>query len=241
MKNHRSIPTRSFIAASLHGAFWHVFGFLLAATATSLARPAAAQPNLSQESPQPASGDPAEDAPSTEPSYHLGAHAEADLGILIALSQGTGVAAGVVWGPFRAGMSYASFLSNKNFGGTPEGFTLRANYIVGFNVSYFIARSTDDGLYLQGMFHIKQQGVTNEETGSHKDLDSLAAGLELGYVWKVYKGLYVCPRVGALYYLESPQGPDNKPIKVGDRQYDNNRHKHFDTYYIPTLSVGYSW
>lgn len=173
--------------------------------------------------------------------FRLGAHAEVDLGILLALSQGTGLAAGVVWGPFRAGMSYASFLSNKDFGGTPTGFALRANYVVGFNVSYFIGQHTDDGAYLQGMFHIKQQGVTNEKTGDHKDLDSLAAGLELGYVWKVYKGLYVCPRIGALYYIKSPQGPDNKPVKIGDRNYDNGRHKEFDTYFIPTLSVGYSW
>ena len=51
------------------------------------------------------------------------------------------------------------------------------------------------------MFHIKQQGVTNEATGDHRDLDSLAAGLEVGYVWKFWKGLYVAPRVGALYYV----------------------------------------
>ena len=25
------------------------------------------------------------------------------------------------------------------------------------------------------------------------------------------------------------------------RDYDNSRHKVFDTYFIPTLSVGYSW
>lgn len=173
--------------------------------------------------------------------YHLGAHAEVDLGILAALRQGTAIAGGVVWGPFRAGLSYASFLSNDDFGGTPEGFSLRANYIIGINASYFIARATDDGLYVQAMFHIKQQGVTNDATGDHEDLDSLAAGLELGYVWKVYQGLYVAPRVGTLYYVKSPQGSDNAPIRIGDRDYDNSRHKVFDTYFIPTLSVGYSW
>jgi hypothetical protein len=72
------------------------------------------------------------------------------------------------------------------------------------------------------------------------DLDSLALGMELGYVWKVYKGLYVAPRVGALYYVKKPQ-PGNQPVTVGDRTYDNSRHKNWDTYYIPTLSVGYSW
>jgi hypothetical protein len=50
-----------------------------------------------------------------------------------------------------------------------------------------------------------------------------------------------CPRLGALYYLKSPQGSANKPIQIGDRTYDNGRHKVFDTYLIPTLSVGYSW
>jgi hypothetical protein len=179
-------------------------------------------------------------APAAKP-YHLGAHAELDVGALIALKQGAAFAGGVVYGPFRAGMSYATFLSNKSFGGTPDGFTMRANYIVGLNASYFIARSTDDGLYVQGMFHIKQQGVTNTENGAHVDLNSLAAGLELGYVWKVYQGLYVAPRIGALYYLKKPQGAGSHPVDVGGKPYDNDRHKNFDTYLIPTLSVGYSW
>ncbi len=182
--------------------------------------------------------------PMSEPAkknYRLGAHFELDVGVLIFLRQSAAFAGGVVYGPFRAGLSYATFLSNSSFGGAPEGFTLRANYIVGFNASYFIARSTDDGLYVQAMFQIKQQGVTNIDSGAHKDLNSLGAGLELGYVWKVYRGLYVCPRIGALYYLKRPQGPDNEPVPIGDKDYDNDRHKVFDTYLIPTVSVGYSW
>ena len=173
-------------------------------------------------------------------SYRLGAHFEVDLGLMAVLPQSAGMSGGAVWGPFRAGLSYATFKSNSSFGGTPEGFTMRVNYIIGINASYFIARSTDDGFYVQGMFHIKQQGVTNDGTGDHKDLNSLAAGLELGYLWKVYKGLYVAPRVGALYYVKTPQ-PGNNPIQIGDRTYDNARHKDWDTYFIPTLSVGYSW
>jgi hypothetical protein len=176
-----------------------------------------------------------------EPSRHkLGAHFEVDLGLMAIMPQSAGLAGGVVWGPFRAGISYATFKSNSSFGGTPEGFMLRVNYIIGINASYFIGRSTDDGFYVQGMFHIKQQGVTNNATGDSKDLDSLATGLELGYVWKVYKGLYVAPRVGALYYVKKPQ-PGNNPVQIGDRTYDNARHKDWDTYFIPTLSVGYSW
>lgn len=177
----------------------------------------------------------------TDSGYHLGAHADLDLGILFTMKQGAAFSGGVVYGPFRAGLSYATFLSNSAFGGTPEGFSLRANYIIGINASYFVAQQTDEGLYVQAMFHIKQQGVTNLSTGDHKNLGSLAAGLELGYVWKIYRGLYVAPRIGALYYLKSPQGSANKPVQVGDRRYDNDRHKVFDTYFIPTVSVGYSW
>ncbi len=199
---------------------------------------AAAAPSAFADTPAPA---PAAALELRKPtSYRLGAHFEADVGLMAVMRQSAGLAGGVVWGPFRAGLSYTTFLSNSAFGGTPEGFSMRVNHIIGINAAYFIARSTDDGLYVQGMFHIKQQGVTNEATGDHKDLDSLAAGLELGYLWKVYQGLYVAPRIGALYYLKSPQ-PGNNPVQIGDRAYDNPRHKDWDTYFIPTLSVGYSW
>lgn len=173
-------------------------------------------------------------------SYHLGAYAEVDLGILAFLQQGTAIAGGVSYGPFHAGLSYASFLSNPSLGGVPDGFDLRVNRLIGINAAYFIGQDTDRGLYLQAMFHIKEQGITNQATGAHVNLDSLALGAELGYVWKIYKGLYVAPRIGALYYVKTPQ-PGNEPVAVGDRTYDNERHKHWDTYFIPTLSLGYSW
>lgn len=177
-----------------------------------------------------------------EEGYRLGAYAEVDVGILAFLKQGTAIAGGVTYGPFRAGLSYASFLSNPSLGGVPGGFNLRVNYLLGINAAYFIGlgQSADSGLYVQTMLHIKQQGVTNKASGAHVDLDSVALGLELGYVWKVYRGLYVAPRVGALYYVDKPQ-PGNDPVTVGDRQYDNGRHKDWDTYFIPTLSVGYAW
>ena len=205
-----------------------VLAAALALATSFLARPASAE--VSSVAP-----------PAATNAFELGTHAELDVGILLAFQQSAAFAGGVVYGPFRAGLSYATFLSNSSFGGVPEGFTLRANYIVGLNASYFIGRSTDDGLYVQAMFHIKQHGVTNIETGDHEDLNSLAAGLELGYVWKVYHGLYVAPRIGALYYLKSPQGSDNEPVRIGNKDYDNDRHQVFDTYFIPTLSVGYSW
>jgi hypothetical protein len=180
-------------------------------------------------------------ADSAPPASRWGAYADIDAGLMIVMRQSAGLSGGVVWGPFRAGLSYATFLSNSDFGGVPEGFSMRVNHIIGLNASYFIAKHTDEGFYVQGVFHIKQQGITNEANGAHRDLDSLAAGLELGYVWKIWKGLYVAPRVGALYYLKKPQGPNNEPVLIGDRAYDNDRHKDWDTYYIPTLSVGYSW
>lgn len=172
--------------------------------------------------------------------FRLGAYAEVDLGILVFLKQGTAIAGGVKYGPFRAGLSYASFLSNPSLGGVPEGFDLRVNYLIGLNFAYFIAQSTDTGFYVQPMFHIKQQGVTEKATGAHVDLNSLALGAELGFVWKFYEGAYLAPRIGALYYVKSPQ-PGNEPVAVGDSLYDNDRHKNWDTYFIPTLSLGYSW
>ncbi|HEX2877529.1 MAG TPA: hypothetical protein VHP33_40050 [Polyangiaceae bacterium] len=232
--NHR---TNRSLSRNIHACFTAASlaaSLLFAGSAVAQTAPAAAPPAV--EAPPAATP-----APAKSDAYRWGAHAELDVGALLALKQGAAFAGGVVYGPFRAGMSYATFLSNKSFGGAPDGFSLRANYIVGFNASYFIAQRTDEGLYVQAQFHIKQQGVTNLDNGAHKDLDSLAAGLELGYVWKVYKGLYVAPRVGALYYIKKPQGSGNRPVSIGGRDYDNSRHKNFDTYYIPTLSVGYSW
>lgn len=171
---------------------------------------------------------------------HLGAHAELDVGTLVALRQGAAFSGGVVYGPLRAGVSYATFLSNSSFGGTPDGFTMRVNYIYGLDAAYFLNGHSDDGLYIQAMLHIKQQGVTNNDDATHVDLNSIATGFELGYVWKIYKGMYVAPRIGALYYVKKPQ-PGNEPVQVGDKMYDNDRHKNFDTYFIPTLSLGYSW
>lgn len=202
----------------------------------ALARPAAAQGLALTDSATPSAPDRREPGRGNS----VGAYAELDAGILIFLRQGVGIAGGAKYGPFRAGVSYATFLSNPSLGGVPDGFDLRVNYLVGFNAAYFIGQETDKGFYVQAMLHIKQQGVTNQDDGAHVDLNSLATGLELGYVWKVYEGLYVAPRVGALYYVNKPQ-PGNDPVQVGSAEYDNSRHKNWDTYYIPTLSVGYSW
>ena len=232
--NHRNFSALSRLAGLVFS--------VSAALSTLLAAGPARADSMGVTTPEDAPGAAPATAPAAAPKqYRLGAHAEVDLGLMLAFRQSGAFAAGVVYGPFRAGLSYATFLSNSTFGGAPDGFTLRANYIYGLNVSYFIGQSTDEGLYVQGMLHIKQQGITNDATGDHKDLNSVATGLELGYVWKFYRGLYVAPRVGALYYVKSPQGKGNHPVQIGDRTYDNDRHKQFDTYFIPTVSLGYSW
>ncbi len=127
------------------------------------------------------------------------------------LEQGNAIAGGVTYGPFRAGLSYASFLSNPSLGGVPEGFDLRVNYLLGINAAYFIGQDSDRGLYVQAVLHVKEQGVTNQAT-AHVDLGSLALGASLGYVWKLY-----------------------------ERLYDNDRHREWDTTLSPPLSLGYSW
>jgi hypothetical protein len=72
-------------------------------------------------------------AAAPEPAYRLGAYADVDAGLMVALKQSAGLSGGAVWGPFRAGLSYATFLSNGAFGGVPDGFSMRVNYIIGFN------------------------------------------------------------------------------------------------------------
>lgn len=171
----------------------------------------------------------------------LGAHFEVDAGILVVMRQGTAILGGATLGPWRVSLGYASFLSNSAFGGTPAGFTMRVNSIVSVNAAYFLFGRTHDGPYVQAMLHVKEQGITDDASGDHVDLDSLASGLELGWAFSVFRGLYLAPRVGALSYLKSPQGPSNAPVRVGGRAYDNERHKVWDTYFIPTLSVGYAW
>ncbi len=34
---------------------------------------------------------------------------------------------------------------------------------------------------------------------------------------------------------------DNEPVQIGDKTYDNDGDKRFDTHFIPTLSLGSSW
>lgn len=165
---------------------------------------------------------------------------EADLGLL-ALTGGIGTFAGVRKGPHSFEIGFQQFESPKGFGGTPEGFDLKVDYIYSLHYSYFWNGKTDKGLYTRFMYHNKKQIVTEQNSGISKNLYSDLVGLELGYVFPIYKGLYVTPRIGALYYINSPQGKDNNSVEVGNSFYDNGRHKTWDTYFIPTVSLGYSF
>jgi hypothetical protein len=126
------------------------------------------------------------------------------------------------------------------FSGKPDGFDLTIEYIYSAHYSYFWSGKTDKGLYTRIMYHNKKQIVTEKISGISKNLYSDLIGLELGYVWYLYKGFYINPRIGALYYLKSPQGKDNNPVLIGNSLYNNDRHKTWDTYFIPTISIGYS-
>jgi hypothetical protein len=164
---------------------------------------------------------------------------EIDMGLL-AFSGGYSNFFGVRKGPHSFELAYEHFPSPEAFGGTPDGFNLTVEYIYGIHYSYFWNGKSDKGFYTRFMYQNKKQVVTEESSNISRSLYSNLVGAELGYVWYFYKGLYLAPRIGALYYLQSPQGKDNAPVLVGDSYYDNDRHKTWDTYYIPTLSVGFS-
>ena len=169
-----------------------------------------------------------------------GAFGEFDLPITV-FTGGISMNVGVSYENYRFSLGYEHFNApSKEFSGTPDGFKMRVDYIYALNFDYFFSKSKEPkGLYSRLMYHNKSQYVENIETHDSKILYSQLAGLEIGYVWKLYKGLYITPRIGALYYLESPQGKDNNPVLIGNAYYDNPRHKVWDTYY--SLIVGYSF
>jgi len=157
------------------------------------------------------------------------------------LTGGISANAGIRHNNYRLSLGYEHFKApSKQFSGTPDGFNMRVNYIFALNFDYFYAKSKiDKGLYSRLMYHNKSQFVENKASLDSKILYSQLVGLELGYVWKFFHGLYVAPRAGALYYLKSPQGKDNNPVLIGDAYYDNKRHKVWDTYY--SFMLGYSF
>ncbi len=165
---------------------------------------------------------------------------ELDLGIL-ALTGGIGSYSGVRKGPHSFEVGYHKFKSPAAFGGSPKEFDLKVDYIYSVHYSYFWNGKTDKGLFTRFMYHNKKQIVTEKSTGISKNLYSDLVGAEFGYVFPIYKNFYVTPRIGALYYIKSPQGKDNNAVAVGNSFYDNGRHKTWDTYFIPTVSIGYSF
>lgn len=165
---------------------------------------------------------------------------ELDLGLL-ALVGGIGNYSGLRTGPHSFEVGYHHFKSPDGFGGTPEGFDLKVDYIYSVQYGYFWNGKTDKGLFTRFMYNNKKQIVTEKSSGISKNLYSDLVGLELGYVFHIYKGFYLTPRVGALYYIKSPQGKENNSVAVGNSFYENDRHKTWDTYFIPTVSIGYSF
>jgi hypothetical protein len=165
---------------------------------------------------------------------------EFDVPIAI-LTGGISTNVGIQHKNYRLSLGYEHFNApSKEFSGTPDGFKMKVNYIYALNFDYFYTKSkSDKGLYSRLMYHNKSQFVENKTTLDSKILYSQLIGLELGYVWKFFKGLYVAPRAGALYYLKSPQGKNNNPVLIGDTYYDNKRHKVWDTYY--SFMLGYSF
>ncbi len=165
---------------------------------------------------------------------------EIDLGIL-AFTGGYANYFGLRRGPHSFELGYHHFPApSELFSGKPDEFDLTVEYIYSIHYSYFWNGKTDKGLFSRFMYHNKKQIVTEKSSGLSKALYSDLIGVELGYVLRFYKGFYITPRMGALYYVKSPQGKDNNPVQVGNAFYDNKRHTTWDTYFIPTISLGYS-
>jgi len=161
---------------------------------------------------------------------------EADLGVL-AMSGGIGLFAGPAYGPFRAAVGFYRFDSpSKALGGVPDGFELKVNWLLSVDAAYFIAQDDLRGAYVRVAYQEKEQRVLNVSNGARTYLRSRLVGPEVGYVWNIGAGAYLAPRVGALYYLRSPQ-PGGTPILVGGRLYDNDRHKRWDLFATVGLGI----
>jgi hypothetical protein len=169
-----------------------------------------------------------------------GAFGELDVPIAV-LTGGISINGGVRYENSRLSLGYEHFNAPaKKFSGTPDGFKMRVDYIFAMNFDYFFSKNKNGkGFYSRFMYHNKSQFVENIKTRDSKTLYSELVGVEIGYVWKLYRGLYIAPRIGTLYYLKSPQGKENNPVLIGDAYYDNTRHKIWDTYY--SFVAGYTF
>lgn len=166
-------------------------------------------------------------------------YSEVDVPILV-LTGGIAANAGINYKNYRMSIGYEQFNApSKEFSGTPDGFKMRVDYIYAINFDYVFSKNKEEnGAYTRIMYHNKKQYVENIATHDYKNLYSQLVGLEVGYIWKFYKGFYLAPRVGAMYYIKKPQGKENNPVLIGDVFYDNKRHKILDTYY--SFMLGYT-
>lgn len=164
---------------------------------------------------------------------------EQDLGVLL-MSGGVGVFAGVTRGPVRAALGFYRFDSPyRALGGVPEGFELKVDGIVSLDVGVHLRGDGIEGPYVRGIVHGKRQRVENLDNGTRRTLDSFLVGPEVGWTFRVHGGLYLAPRLGALYYVLKPQGRAGQPVDVGGKAYDNPRHKTFDVY--GSVGIGYAF
>ncbi|MEY2935765.1 MAG: hypothetical protein RL033_6514 [Pseudomonadota bacterium] len=173
-----------------------------------------------------------------EPSWRP--HASLDLGVLS--FGGLGAHAGVARGPWTAELGFYRFESKSALGGLLGGFddefSLHVDFIVAAQLGYFFNGEQNEGWYGKLIYQAKQQTVTVVESGAEKALFSQLVGPEVGYEWDVFGGLLLRPRLGVLFYAQSPQ-PDRKPVNVGGLSYDNDTHKWIDAYI--TVDVGYEF
>ena len=179
-------------------------------------------------------------APADKPSRApLGGFVEDDVGVLL-MAGGVGLFAGPSYGPLRAGVGYYRFDSPyRALSGAPEGFELSVRHIVSLDATWHFLADQIEGPYVRLMGQWKRQRVENRDNCARKHLDSVLVGPELGWAWRVHAGLYLAPRLGALYYVKRPQGQENQPVLVGGKPYDNERHHAWDLF--ATLGAGYAF
>jgi hypothetical protein len=167
-------------------------------------------------------------------------HASYDLGVLS--FGGLGAHAGVARGPWTAELGVYRFESKNLFGGAlggfDEEFRLHVDYIVAAQLGYFFNGAENEGWYGKLVYQAKQQTVTVIESGAEKALFSQLVGPEVGYEWDFFAGLVLRPRLGVLFYAQSPQ-PGRKPVNVGGLSYDNPTHTWIDAYI--TVDLGYEF
>lgn len=167
-------------------------------------------------------------------------HVSVDLGVLS--FGGLGTHAGVARGPWTAELGFYRFESKNALGGAIGGFDdefgLHVDFILAAQLGYFFNGESNQGWYGKVIYHAKQQTVTVLESGAHRALFSQLVGPELGYEWDFFAGLLLRPRLGVLFYAQSPQ-PGRKPVNVGGLSYDNPTHTWVDAYF--TVDLGYEF